>query len=149
LFLQADLTPKSDVEKPLMKRQKKKSPGGHDNKKKRKAGSSSSADSLDSSSSDDDNEKASEPMTQQELDAQLREWKPALNNEILYKLKEHQVEAINFLWKKVVLSTDKTRGCIIAHTMGLGKTLTTIAFIQRFIKENKVKKKEIYKTSVG
>ena len=41
-------------------------------------------------------------------------------------LKPHQIEGIRFLWREIVGIADDsedTQGCLLAHTMGLGKTL--------------------------
>lgn len=37
-------------------------------------------------------------------------------------LKPHQVEGIRFMWQQLV-QTGENRGALLAHTMGLGKTL--------------------------
>ena len=44
-------------------------------------------------------------------------------------LKSHQVQALTFLWKRLIL--EKQRGAILAHYMGLGKTFTAISFLDR------------------
>jgi hypothetical protein len=57
-------------------------------------------------------------------------------SELGCKLKSHQEEAIRFMWRNVVGTLQQlaardgsdARGCIIAHSMGLGKTLSVIAF---------------------
>lgn len=42
------------------------------------------------------------------------------------KLFEHQIDAVRFLYKNCI---KQNAGCIVAHHMGLGKTLSTIAFL--------------------
>ncbi|XP_008441788.2 protein CHROMATIN REMODELING 20 isoform X5 [Cucumis melo] len=51
------------------------------------------------------------------------------------KLKTHQISGIRFMWENIIQSIrkvksgDKGLGCILAHTMGLGKTFQVIAFL--------------------
>ncbi|XP_043703389.1 protein CHROMATIN REMODELING 20 isoform X2 [Telopea speciosissima] len=51
------------------------------------------------------------------------------------KLKAHQIAGIRFMWENIIQSVrkvksgDKGLGCILAHTMGLGKTFQVIAFL--------------------
>lgn len=42
------------------------------------------------------------------------------------KLYEHQIDVIKFMKKNCI---DENSGCIVAHHMGLGKTLSTVAFL--------------------
>ena len=50
-------------------------------------------------------------------------------------LKPHQIDGVRFLWKNVCsLVEGKESGCILAHSMGLGKTLQTIAFVYTLAK---------------
>ncbi|KAL3654023.1 hypothetical protein CASFOL_003704 [Castilleja foliolosa] len=54
---------------------------------------------------------------------------------ISMKLKLHQIQGIRFIWENIIQSVrevrsgDKGLGCILAHTMGLGKTFQVIAFL--------------------
>ncbi|KAH6832693.1 P-loop containing nucleoside triphosphate hydrolases superfamily protein [Perilla frutescens var. hirtella] len=54
---------------------------------------------------------------------------------ISMKLKLHQLSGIRFMWENIIQSVRKVRsgdrglGCILAHTMGLGKTFQVIAFL--------------------
>ncbi|KAI8321548.1 hypothetical protein GQ54DRAFT_261630, partial [Martensiomyces pterosporus] len=70
-------------------------------------------------------------------------------------LKDHQVEGIRFMWKNAVMLSDHSadalkepsssngrsarlslqHGCVLAHSMGLGKTLQTISFIYTLLNE--------------
>ncbi|KAF6144435.1 hypothetical protein GIB67_024662 [Kingdonia uniflora] len=51
------------------------------------------------------------------------------------KLKPHQISGIRFMWENIIQSVSKTKsgdrglGCILAHTMGLGKTFQVIALL--------------------
>lgn len=54
--------------------------------------------------------------------------------ELVKVLKKHQVEGIRFLWNTVFETVDKTNttdgtGCILAHQMGIGKTLQIVTLM--------------------
>jgi len=47
-----------------------------------------------------------------------------INDEIGKRIKPHQIEGVKFMWNQVVLADTTTmQGCLLAHTMGLGKTM--------------------------
>lgn len=57
-----------------------------------------------------------------------------IHPKIASKMKNHQVDGVRFMWREItagtaVDDTDTSQGCILAHTMGLGKTMQTIALL--------------------
>ncbi|KAF9926585.1 hypothetical protein FBU30_003833 [Linnemannia zychae] len=48
------------------------------------------------------------------------------------KLKPHQIDGLRFMWKNIVMFDG---GCILAHSMGLGKTFQVVAFIYVLLTE--------------
>ncbi|KAJ2905934.1 hypothetical protein MKZ38_003722 [Zalerion maritima] len=55
-----------------------------------------------------------------------------VNDNIAKLIKDHQVEGIRFLWNQVVADKEqqaKPQGCLLAHTMGLGKTMQVITLL--------------------
>lgn len=55
-----------------------------------------------------------------------------INDYIANRIQPHQVDGVRFLWGSIVASTKKTedlQGCLLAHTMGLGKTMQAITFL--------------------
>ncbi|XWW96970.1 hypothetical protein V2A60_004950 [Cordyceps javanica] len=49
--------------------------------------------------------------------------------EISPRIKDHQIEGVRFLWSNIVRDQSVRQGCLLAHTMGLGKTMQTITFL--------------------
>lgn len=47
-------------------------------------------------------------------------------------LKEHQVDGVRFLWREIVREQDDSQaaGCLLSHTMGLGKTMQVITLLR-------------------
>jgi SNF2 family DNA or RNA helicase len=39
------------------------------------------------------------------------------------RIKKHQIEGVRFMWNQIVGDGDAMQGCLLAHTMGLGKTM--------------------------
>lgn len=51
-----------------------------------------------------------------------------INDHIGSKIKDHQIEGVRFMWNNVVKSS-LGQGCLLAHEMGLGKTMQTITLL--------------------
>ncbi|KAJ6663223.1 hypothetical protein lerEdw1_010359 [Lerista edwardsae] len=69
----------------------------------------------------DEDEETKEPLVQ-------------VHRNIVTKLKPHQVDGVQFMWDCCCESLKKTKksagsGCILAHCMGLGKTLQVVSFL--------------------
>ena len=45
------------------------------------------------------------------------------------RLKEHQKEGLQFLWREITAEHDDLQGCLLAQSMGLGKTMQVIALL--------------------
>ncbi|KAJ3283130.1 hypothetical protein HK104_010546 [Borealophlyctis nickersoniae] len=58
-------------------------------------------------------------------------------------LKDHQIEGIRFMWRNIIMIKHDTHdggamrhaGCVLAHAMGLGKTLQVIVFVSTLLKQ--------------
>ncbi|KAK4147039.1 SNF2 family N-terminal domain-containing protein [Dichotomopilus funicola] len=51
------------------------------------------------------------------------------NDHIGSKIKDHQIEGVRFMWNQVVVDSNIRQGCLLAHTMGLGKTMQVISLL--------------------
>ncbi|KAI0486862.1 hypothetical protein F4859DRAFT_316379 [Xylaria cf. heliscus] len=51
-----------------------------------------------------------------------------INDEIARRIKEHQVAGVRFMWDQLVVAKNR-QGCLLAHTMGLGKTMQVITLL--------------------
>ncbi|KAK1835191.1 P-loop containing nucleoside triphosphate hydrolase protein [Podospora conica] len=51
-----------------------------------------------------------------------------INDHIGAKIKDHQIDGVRFMWNNVVKSS-LGQGCLLAHEMGLGKTMQTITLL--------------------
>ena len=52
-----------------------------------------------------------------------------INDHIGSKIKNHQIEGIRFMWNQLVVPSGVRQGCLLAHTMGLGKTMQVITLL--------------------
>ncbi|EFR00720.1 ISWI chromatin-remodeling complex ATPase ISW2 [Nannizzia gypsea CBS 118893] len=51
-----------------------------------------------------------------------------LHRDIGRRVKEHQISGIQFMWRELI-KDEKNEGCLLAHTMGLGKTMQVISLL--------------------
>ncbi|XP_070197492.1 transcriptional regulator ATRX homolog isoform X3 [Littorina saxatilis] len=69
-----------------------------------------------------------------------------VNPKLICKLKPHQVEAVRFMWECLFESLERSKkeeksaGCILAHCMGLGKTLSVVSFVHTMMSHKKLTK---------
>ncbi|KAF5000683.1 hypothetical protein FGRMN_1616 [Fusarium graminum] len=52
-----------------------------------------------------------------------------VNEHIGPRIKNHQVDGVRFLWNQIVRDSSIRQGCLLAHTMGLGKTMQVITVL--------------------
>ncbi|GFR28480.1 transcriptional regulator ATRX [Trichonephila clavata] len=80
-----------------------------------------------------------------EIDPDSKEEIVEIHPDIIEKLKPHQVKGVKFMWECTIESVKRLEkepgsGCILAHCMGLGKTLQVIAFLHTCLTNKYVKK---------
>jgi SNF2 family DNA or RNA helicase len=46
-----------------------------------------------------------------------------VHEHIAKRIKDHQIDGVRFMWSQIVTNEDVMQGCLLAHTMGLGKTM--------------------------
>ncbi|KAI9645832.1 hypothetical protein NHQ30_005267 [Ciborinia camelliae] len=52
-----------------------------------------------------------------------------VDEEIGKRIKPHQLDGVRFIWNQITADGKATQGCLLAHTMGLGKTMQTITIL--------------------
>ncbi|EDO04955.1 hypothetical protein SS1G_07439 [Sclerotinia sclerotiorum 1980 UF-70] len=52
-----------------------------------------------------------------------------IDKEIGKRIKPHQLDGVRFIWNQITADGKATQGCLLAHTMGLGKTMQTITIL--------------------
>ncbi|KFY25478.1 hypothetical protein V493_04617 [Pseudogymnoascus sp. VKM F-4281 (FW-2241)] len=45
------------------------------------------------------------------------------------RIKNHQIDGVRFMWSQIVSNDGAPQGCLLAHTMGLGKTMQVITLL--------------------
>ncbi|GAB7362184.1 hypothetical protein MBLNU230_g2210t1 [Neophaeotheca triangularis] len=61
------------------------------------------------------------------------------------KLKPHQVDGVRSMWREITAdaSESESQGCVLAHTMGLGKTMQAVALLVALTEAARSKNKDI------
>ncbi|EOO02813.1 putative snf2 family atp-dependent chromatin-remodeling factor snf21 protein [Phaeoacremonium minimum UCRPA7] len=52
-----------------------------------------------------------------------------INKMIASRIKDHQIEGVRFMWDRLIAGSSAKQGCLLAHTMGLGKTMQIITLL--------------------
>ncbi|EGO57594.1 hypothetical protein NEUTE1DRAFT_62600, partial [Neurospora tetrasperma FGSC 2508] len=52
-----------------------------------------------------------------------------VHEEIGGRIKDHQIDGVRFMWDQIVVDSNSRQGCLLAHTMGLGKTMQVITLL--------------------
>ncbi|KAG6035930.1 hypothetical protein E4U19_004036 [Claviceps sp. Clav32 group G5] len=45
------------------------------------------------------------------------------------RIKDHQIEGVRFMWNQIIQDSALRQGCLLAHSMGLGKTMQVITLL--------------------
>ncbi|EJT72593.1 SNF2 family ATP-dependent chromatin-remodeling factor snf21 [Gaeumannomyces tritici R3-111a-1] len=52
-----------------------------------------------------------------------------VTNQMADSIKDHQIQGVRFMWNQVIADEENSQGCLLAHTMGLGKTMQVICLL--------------------
>ncbi|KAL8389793.1 hypothetical protein RB595_009098 [Gaeumannomyces hyphopodioides] len=52
-----------------------------------------------------------------------------VTNQMADSIKDHQIQGVRFMWNQVITDKETSQGCLLAHTMGLGKTMQVICLL--------------------
>ncbi|KAH8815625.1 hypothetical protein F5884DRAFT_747161 [Xylogone sp. PMI_703] len=52
-----------------------------------------------------------------------------VSENIAARIKKHQIEGVRFMWNQIVANDMTMQGCLLAHSMGLGKTMQVITLL--------------------
>ena len=52
-----------------------------------------------------------------------------INPKIGRRIQEHQKDGVRFMWRELTADHNKLQGCLLSHTMGLGKTMQVITLL--------------------
>jgi SNF2 family DNA or RNA helicase len=68
-----------------------------------------------------------------------------VNPRTRHVIKDHQVEGVRFMWNQIVVKSKVRQGCLLAHTMGLGKTMQVVTLLVAIAEAALSKNKALYK----
>lgn len=68
-----------------------------------------------------------------------------VNPRTRHAIKDHQVEGVRFMWNQIVVKSKVRQGCLLAHTMGLGKTMQVVTLLVAIAEAALSKNKALYK----
>ncbi|GAB0133221.1 hypothetical protein EsDP_00001633 [Epichloe bromicola] len=52
-----------------------------------------------------------------------------INQDIGNRIKDHQIDGVRFMWNQILQDPDLRQGCLLSHSMGLGKTMQVITLL--------------------
>ncbi|KAB5570320.1 hypothetical protein GE09DRAFT_703654 [Coniochaeta sp. 2T2.1] len=68
-----------------------------------------------------------------------------INSRARPNIKAHQVEGVRFMWNQIVVKSKVRQGCLLAHTMGLGKTMQVITLLVAMAEASSSENEAVYK----